>query len=154
MRRSRHKHVDSTHILIVPRLFTPYWRRHLNKVADIVLTIPAGHPSWPKEMLEPLTLGIVFPFVNHSPWSLQRCPFLLEMGKLLSELWATNPGAEGPVLRELWHFPERLASLSARLARKVLRGRPTSSLPSGSARKRRRGGMEEDEGRGKVPRGA
>lgn len=30
--KARHKHQDSTHIILLPRLMPPPWRRHLNKV--------------------------------------------------------------------------------------------------------------------------
>ena len=33
-----------------------YWRKQLYKAADVVITLPPGHPAWPLEMFEPLSL--------------------------------------------------------------------------------------------------
>ena len=70
LRCSRHKSTQSTHVVVIPRLFSTERRKQLHKAADVVLTIPAGHPAWPKEMHEPLTLAILFPFLSHRPWEL------------------------------------------------------------------------------------
>ena len=44
VRKARHRRTASTHLVLVPKLLTPMWQKHLNKVSDIVLSIPAGHP--------------------------------------------------------------------------------------------------------------
>jgi hypothetical protein len=62
------KRRDCTHVFLCPRLLTPQWRRHLNKACDLVLFMPAGSEIWPLEMYEPLTIGIVFPFLSVRPW--------------------------------------------------------------------------------------
>jgi hypothetical protein len=49
---------------------TPEWHKQLHKVLDIVFTVPVSHPEWPKEMFEPLLIGLVFPFIRHDPWQL------------------------------------------------------------------------------------
>ena len=59
VRKACHHRTESTHIIMIPRLMTPMWQKHLNKVSDIVLSIPAGHRAWPSDMHEPLTIGIV-----------------------------------------------------------------------------------------------
>ena len=56
LRRSRHKSDRSTHVVVIPRMFTTEWRKQLHKAADLVLTLPAGHPAWPAYMHEPLRL--------------------------------------------------------------------------------------------------
>ena len=61
LRRFRHKSHNSTHVMVVPRLFTTEWRKELHKVTDVVLTLPVGHPLWPDNMHEPLTIAILFP---------------------------------------------------------------------------------------------
>jgi hypothetical protein len=53
---------------------TPEWLRQLNKAADLVITIPIGHPAWPSHMFEPLFVGFVFPFTRHQPWQLRGTP--------------------------------------------------------------------------------
>ena len=62
LRKCRHKRQKSFHIVVIPRLMTTVWRKHLYKASDIVLTLPLGHPAWPNSMFEPLTLAILFPF--------------------------------------------------------------------------------------------
>ena len=120
LRKSRHKSTESTHVFVVPRLFTTEWRKQLHKVADIVLNVPAGHPAWPSTMFEPLTIAIVFPFLSHRPWELRRTPKLMALERSLRKVWESNFEPEGPLLRELWSLPRRLASMSTSMASKVL----------------------------------
>ena len=115
VRKARHQRTESAHVILIPRLMTPYWRKHLNKVSDIVLSVPAGHPAWPADMHEPLTVGIVFPFIRHKPWRLQGTPFLLELEKQLQEVWKTHQGTKGPLLCKLWSLPRKLVGLSQKL---------------------------------------
>jgi hypothetical protein len=70
LRKARHKRQVSQHLFIVPHLMQPLWRKHLHKATDIVLTLKPGHPAWPLDMLEPLALAFVFPFIRHKPWQL------------------------------------------------------------------------------------
>ena len=152
LRKARHKRVESTHVFIVPRLMAPLWRKHLYKAADIVLTIPPGHKAWPEEMLEPLTIAFCFPYLSHSPWQLKRSQILLELGRTLHEVWNSDPSAEGPVLRQLWKLPTRLANLSEVVAQSLLRGEVKPEVSRRATRKRRRREMGQEEGRRKIPR--
>ena len=70
LRKSRHKSAESTHIFIIPCLFGTEWRKQLHKAADVVLSLPAGHPAWPESMHEPLTIAILYPYLSHRPWEL------------------------------------------------------------------------------------
>ena len=123
LRIARHTHQESMHIVVIPRLMTPLWRKQLTKAADIMLSLPPGHPAWPSDMFEPLTIAILFPFVSHRPWQLRRCEKLLGLAESLSKVWKTSASAEGPVLRELRNFQRRLVSLSERMACKLLRSK-------------------------------
>ena len=136
LRKSRHKSFESTHVVVIPRLFSTEWRKELYKAADIVLTLPVGHPAWPHEMHEPLTIALLFPFLNHRPWELRRAPELLDLGSSLHEVWKSDAESEGPLLRELWSLPRRLASLSTRLARELLYGKRKRDVSRCSPRKR------------------
>ena len=79
LRKARTKRRDSTHLVVVQKLFTPLWLKQLYKVCDIVIFIPAHFNFWPENMFEPLVLGFCFPFVKHRPLQLQRAPKLLDM---------------------------------------------------------------------------
>ena len=120
LRRSRHKSDRSTHVVVIPRLFTTEWRKQLHKAADLVLTLPAGHPAWPADMYEPLTIAISFPFVSHRPWQLRRAPKLVELGNTLQGVWKSDPESEGPLLRELWNFQRTVENLSPSMASSLL----------------------------------
>ncbi len=153
LRKARHQDLRSTHVVVVPRLMLPLWRKQLHKAADLVVEVPVGHSVWKKEMHEPLTLAFCFPFIEHRPWQLRRSPLLLDLGKRLREVWAENPDAEGPILRELWSLPERLSGMSASMASKVLSCKHQARVPNSQTRKRRRGSMDEGKRRAKVPIG-
>ena len=145
LRKARHKNQESTHVFVIPRLLSSFWRRHLWKGADLVVELPAGHPAWPKSMHEPLTLGFFLPYLKHSPWELRRSPIMLGFGKSLHRMWKTNEGAEGPVLREIWSLPSRLvANLSPHVASKLLQSKPRSTVQDSGTGKRRRCEMEEN----------
>ena len=63
----RHKLVQSNHVVVIHRLFAMEWKKQLHKAANLVLTLPAGHPAWPASMHEPLTISILFPFIYFLP---------------------------------------------------------------------------------------
>ena len=146
LRKARHRRTESTHIILIPRLMSPMWQKHVNKVSDIVLSLPAGHSAWPADMHEPLTLGIVFPFLRFRPWQLCRAPLLLDLERKLREVWKTKQGTEGPFLCKLWNLPRELASLPQKLVWKVLRGLAHIEVSDCPSRKRRRVKVEEKEG--------
>jgi hypothetical protein len=146
LRMARHKRQMSKHLFIVPRLMSPTWRKHLHKAADLILTLKPGHKAWPCCMLEPLTLAFVFPFIRHKPWQLRGSVQLLALGRELSRVWSTDAGGEGPLLRELWSYQERLESLPSKLASKLLFSESINFVSHCNPRKRRRGKMEKEEG--------
>jgi hypothetical protein len=145
LRRARHKRQISKHLFIVPRLMAPTWRKHLHKAADLILTLKPGHKAWPSSMLEPLTLAFVFPFIRQKPWQLRGSVQLLALGRELSRVWSSDAGGEGPLLRELWSYQERLENLPSKLASKLLFSESVDFLPHCNSRKRRRGKMEKEE---------
>ena len=107
-------------MFVVPRLFTTEWRKQLHKVADVVLNVPAGHPVWPSNMFEPLTIALVFTFLSHRPWELRRAPKLMALERSLHKVWESDVESERPLLWEFWSLPRRLASMSASMAWDVL----------------------------------
>jgi hypothetical protein len=144
LRKARHKRQNSKHVFIVPRLMQPMWRKHLFKAADIVLTLKPGHPAWPIDMHEPLTIAFLFPFVSFKPWQLRGSPQLMALGKQLCEVWSEDPRGERPVLRKLWEYQEQLEAMPTKLACKVLCSQRVSEGSYCSSRKRRRSEMEKE----------
>ena len=68
--KATHKRSDAFHIFLIPRLFSPSWIRLFYKLPDFVFTIPIDSPLWPRNMHEPLVVGISVPFIRCNPWSL------------------------------------------------------------------------------------
>eukprot|EP00804_Cyclotella_cryptica_P010959 CCRYP_016684-RA/>CCRYP_016684-RA protein AED:0.10 eAED:0.14 QI:0/0/0/1/0.25/0/5/0/1241 len=52
--KARHKRTDTFHIVVIPCLFSPRWRRLFHKVVDVNFTVPPGCNFWPTNMFEPL----------------------------------------------------------------------------------------------------
>ena len=145
IRKARLKRTSSTHILVCPRLLTPYWRSHLHRSADLLFEIPAGGDYWPKGMFEPLILAIYFPFVPHRPWQLRHTPSLVEVGDRMQRMWKDRDYSQRSVLCQLWKQARSMENLSPSLVFKMLHcfGELGVSCPGG--KKRSRGSMEEKE---------
>ena len=67
LRKARAKLTDSTHFIVVPKIFTPLWLKQLHKNADVVMFIPVCFNFWHASMFEPLCLGICFPYLPFRP---------------------------------------------------------------------------------------
>jgi len=118
--KARHKRTDTFHVILIPRLMLPRWRRLFNKVCDFSFSVPANHPFWPESMFEPLWIGIVLPFTTHRPWQLGRAPLLVEMARDLHEVFTEGRGDGRDILRKLLNLPQRLDSVSSSVASGVL----------------------------------
>jgi len=101
---SRLKRPQLAHVFVVPRLITYLWRKQLFKLADLVFTLPVGFREdvWPVTMYEPLIVGVLLPYLPHSPWSRRHTPSVLEVGRSLSGVFSSLSGNECAILRELW----------------------------------------------------
>jgi len=109
---ARHKRTNVNHVFVCPRLMTHLWRKKLFKLADLVFEIPAGsRPFWPKNMHEPLLVGLILRFIIHPPWQLRRHPRVLEVGRQLRSVWQGEEGLEGSILRQLCELPRVLESM-------------------------------------------
>ena len=91
LRQARLKRFASFHIFAVPRLMGPEWKRHIHKCADCLFEVPAGHPCWPSEMHEPLTVALLFPYLSRCPWELRKTKLMVDMGRTLSSVFKTDP---------------------------------------------------------------
>ena len=76
----------------------PAWRKQLYKASDLIVNLPPGHPAWPKNMFEGLTIAFVLPFIRHRPWQLRGSIRVLGMGRQLSEMWKNDSTRERSVL--------------------------------------------------------
>ena len=117
---ARHKRKDMFHVIAIPRLMNPWWRRLFNKVCDFTVVISPDVSFWPKNMYEPLWLGVVLPFTKHRPWCFKRSPLLVEMGIDLRKVLPTRGADAMPLLWKLLQLPKRVASLLASMAPGVL----------------------------------
>ena len=118
--KARHKRSDTFHVLLVPRIMTPRWRRLFIKACDFLFVISPGCFYWPSDMFEPLWVGILLPFIKHRPWCLKRAPLLLEIGRELRGVLQTSEGDAGHILRQLTLLPRRVDALPFNLACGVL----------------------------------
>ena len=124
-----HKRSDAFHIFLIPRIFTPYWRRLFAKCCDFVFHLPVGHSLWPSDMHEPLLVGISLPFIRHKPWSLRSTPVLLGMGGKLRQVLASGEGTGRDILRELLSLPRRASCVSESMARGMLHLPRSGNVP-------------------------
>jgi hypothetical protein len=115
-----HKRTDLFHVVVIPRLMRPLWRRLFHKACDFVFKVVPTHSFWPASMHEPLWVGIILPFTHHRPWRFKRAPLLVEVGISLRRMLASGESDGGDILRELLSLPRKIHSMSECLARKVL----------------------------------
>jgi hypothetical protein len=129
VRKARIKRQDSLHIFVCPRLMTTRWFRQLNKAADLIFEIPAGCPYWPTQMYEPLTIGLVFPFIRSAPWQLRRTPKMFAMERKMRRVLEEDPLAAGNILREFLLECRRLSTMQEDMVRGMLFFEPLSEIP-------------------------
>jgi hypothetical protein len=120
LRKARIKRQDSTHYFICPRLLTPEWQKQLWKTADLIFQIPPGTPGWPVDMFEPLTVGIVFPFLRNRPWQFKGTPKMYYLARQVHKMFEDKIVDSGDFLRKLLLECRRLYSLPADVVRRML----------------------------------
>ena len=118
--KSRHKRKDLFHVVLMPRLMTPRWRRLFNKACDFTFVVPPNCSFWPAHMFEPLWVGILLPFTHHRPWCLKRAPLLVELGRDLRQMLPSSEEDAGDLLRKLLLLPRRLRAVQGSVARGML----------------------------------
>jgi hypothetical protein len=131
--KARHKRTDTFHVVVIPRLMAPRWRRLFHKAVDLSFVVDAGNAFWPSNMFEPLYVGVLFPFTHHKPWCLKGCPLMVEMGRELRQVCKEGDFTAGLILRKLFKLPRRLARVSASVASGVLHMPGDGSIPVGSS---------------------
>jgi len=118
--KARHKRTDTYHVVAIPRLMAPRWRRLFNKVCDFSFVVSPGSTFWPADMFEPLWIGILLPFTHHRPWCFKRAPLLVELGRELRPMLLTREADARNLLWKLLQLPKRVAPLSERMACELL----------------------------------
>jgi len=147
---ARHKRATSTHLFVVPRLMTAYWRKQLGKLVDCMFYVPVGVPWWPETMFEPLTVAILLPIYRSYPWSAKRSQFVGTLEGQLRGLWQSMPERSGDILLQFFNQASTLGSMSKGLVRKVLQTAPQRPVSNCSARKRRRVSSGKTGGRSEI----
>jgi hypothetical protein len=120
-KKARIKRQHSSHIFVCPRVMTPEWRKQLHKALDVVITLPGGHPAWPKQMFEPILIGLVFPFVRHDPWQLRGTTKMYALERKLRGLWGDESYVEdSSLLRQFCQQCWGMGTLSPSMVSKLL----------------------------------
>jgi hypothetical protein len=120
LRRARLKREDSTHIVIIPRLMSPEWKRQLFKVSDLFIELPFDENWIEASQHEPLVFAVLFPFLSHRPWQLKRTPAFLGMAGLLRGVWKSKHISPWIVLRQLFIQQRKLGGLPEGVVWKML----------------------------------
>jgi hypothetical protein len=136
LRKARIKRQDSTHFFVCSRLLTPEWLKQLWKTADIIFQVPPGSPGWPVDMFEPLTIGIVFPFLPHRPWQLRGTPKMFHLVRQVRKMFKEEVVDGRDFLRKLLLDCGRFYSMPANVVRRMLFFRSDREFLCQSPRKR------------------
>ena len=120
LRKARLKRENSTHVVIIPRLMTPEWRKQLFRVSDLFLELPFDD-VWTRETQhEPLTIAFIFPFLPFKPWQLKRSPTFLGMGHVLRRMWKEDNSSLRNVLCQFFSQSRKLECLQESMVREML----------------------------------
>ena len=120
LRKARIKRQSSSHLFVCPRLCGPLWLKQLYKAADIVLEFPAGSLHWSNEMHEPVLIGVLFPFLRHSPWQLRNTPKMHSVVRQLRSLLQGENVDSCNFLRKFWVQCVGFGSMPEAVVRSVL----------------------------------
>ena len=101
---------------------SPQWNAQLYKAADVIFSLPAGHPHWLSTSHEPLTVAIFFPYIHRAPWELKGTPLMGRMARELCNLFQKDPSTGRYILSQLLKVSARLDRLSVQQLRRVLSG--------------------------------
>jgi hypothetical protein len=94
--KARHKRPSLFHLVVVPRLMTGYWRRHLTREADCYFRVNRSS-VWPATLHEPLLIFVCLPLNTHSPNFPARQSLLEDFQRemLTPGLWEVSPERGG-----------------------------------------------------------
>jgi hypothetical protein len=81
--RARLKRPESMHIVVVPRVMTGRWRRHMTRGSDFYFKMD-WEGVWPlSEQFEPLLIFVCLPYLSHSPKLEEKEKLLEEFRRLM-----------------------------------------------------------------------
>jgi hypothetical protein len=111
--KARHKRPTSLHLVIVPRIMTGRWRRHMTRECDCYFRIPAGCTLWGKTQFEPVLIFVCLPFAVHRPNFPAKHRLLEDFrGAMLQEdLWTASDVRGGSFLRKFLQQARSLCPL-------------------------------------------
>ncbi|KAG7340358.1 hypothetical protein IV203_023901 [Nitzschia inconspicua] len=93
--KARHKRPESLHLVVVPRLMTGRWRRHLQRGTDFHFSMDSE--PWDTDTLfEPLLIFIALPFRVHDPKLKEREKLLEKYGGTMRQAWMRNIMGRNP----------------------------------------------------------
>jgi hypothetical protein len=100
--QSIHKRPYSTHVILIPRLMTSWWRKKLLKTSDVAFTIPIGSPIWATANHEPLICAVCFPLsrVTDGPWKFGDSTLGKRLQGKLPRMFAGGVRDAGNLLRQ------------------------------------------------------
>ena len=110
---AKHKRPNSLHLVVVPRLMTGRWRKHLARATDGYFRIHAP-PLWDlAEQFEPVLVFFSLPYLPHRPCFQWRKDLVEKLGWSLQEggLFQDASSIHRSVLRELLSQAGRVPSL-------------------------------------------
>ena len=120
LRKARLKRHDSCHVIVVPKLLTPLWRRQLWKVSDLIFQVPASTSFWGKDMFESLFFGVCFPYISHPPWCLRGSPRMFSVARELQTVFKNDNMDGRNILSELYRLVAKLDKLPGSMVWRLL----------------------------------
>jgi hypothetical protein len=120
--RARLKRPESMHIVVVPRIMTGRWRRHLTRGTDLYFKLD-WEGVWPlSEQYEPLLIFVCLPYESHSPGLEKRSKLLEEFRRFMlrEELQAVPEVQRRDFLRKFLVRARALQSMPRSVVRTVL----------------------------------
>jgi hypothetical protein len=120
---ARLKRPDVFHIILVPRLMTGRWRRHLTHAADGYIKIDDPAVWNLNSQFEPLLAFFCLPFNSYDPKLGEWLEIVDGLQRLVSkpDLPSVPPGARGSFLRKLLCKARELCPLRGSLVPRMLR---------------------------------
>ena len=100
---AKHKRPNSLHFVVVPRLMTGYWRKHLTKATDFHFQLDSP-PLWDlKHQFEPVLIFVSFPFLPHRPAFNWKANLIERFGRILfrGDLLQADLDLQRTLLRQL-----------------------------------------------------
>jgi hypothetical protein len=100
--QSIHKRPYSTHVVLLPRLMTSWWRKKLLKTSDVAFTIPIGSEIWATANHKPLICAVCFPLsrLSDGPWKFGDSTLAKRLQRQLPKMLESGVRNAGNLLRK------------------------------------------------------